>query len=54
VRSSTVPLATVDDIKAKAAADAVGRARPADKPQAEIKTLRAEEQAAETPKQHHG
>jgi DNA end-binding protein Ku len=54
VRSSTVPLATVDDIKAKAAADAVGRARPADKPQAEIKALRAEEQAAETPKQHHG
>jgi hypothetical protein len=39
--------ATVDDIKVKAAADAVKRARPADKAQAEIKALRAEEQAAE-------
>jgi hypothetical protein len=40
-------LATVADIKAKAAAHAVERARPADKPRAEIKALRAEEQAAE-------
>jgi len=45
--TDAIALATVDDIKAKAAADAVGRARPADKPQAEIKALRAEEQAAE-------
>jgi hypothetical protein len=45
--SDAIALATVDDIKAKAAADAVERARPADKPQAEIKALRAEEQAAE-------
>jgi hypothetical protein len=42
-----IVLATVADIKAKAAADAVERARPADRPQAEIKALRAEEQAAE-------
>jgi hypothetical protein len=40
-------LAMVAGIKAKAAADAVERARPVDKPQAEIKALRAEEQAAE-------
>ena len=45
--TDAIALATVDDIKAKAAADAVERARPADKPQAEIKALRAEEQAAE-------
>jgi hypothetical protein len=45
--TDAIVLATVADIKAKAAADAVERARPADKPQAEIKALRAEEQAAE-------
>jgi len=44
--TDAIALATVDDIK-EAAADAVERARPADKPQAEIKALRAEEQAAE-------
>jgi hypothetical protein len=37
----------VSDFKAKAAAAAVKRARPADKVQAEIKALRAEEQATE-------
>jgi hypothetical protein len=42
-----IALARVDDVKAKAAADAVKRARPADKPRAEIKALRAEEQAEE-------
>jgi hypothetical protein len=45
--TDAIVLATVADIKAKAAAHAVERARPADKPQAEIKALRAEEQAAE-------
>jgi hypothetical protein len=45
--TDAIVLAKVSDIKAKAAADAVERARPADKPQAEIKALRAEEQAAE-------
>ena len=40
--------AKVDGIRAKAAQDAVERARPADKLQAEIKALRAEEQAAES------
>jgi hypothetical protein len=45
--TDAILLAKVSDIKAKAAADAVERARPADKPQAEIKALRAEEQAAE-------
>lgn len=42
-----IALTAVDGIKVKAAADAVKRARPADKAQAEIKALRAEEQAAE-------
>jgi hypothetical protein len=46
--TDTIVRATVDDIRAKAAADAVERARPADKLQAEIKALRAEEQAAES------
>ena len=45
--TDAIALATVADIKAKAAADAVERARRVDKPQAEIKALRAEEQAAE-------
>src|SRR5262245_23251803 len=45
--TDAIAFATVDDIKAKAAADAVKRARPADKLQAEIKALRAEEQAEE-------
>jgi hypothetical protein len=45
--TDAIVLAKVSDIKAKAAADAVERARPADKPQAEIKALRAEEEAAE-------
>ena len=45
--TDAIVLATVADIKAKAAADAVERARPGDKPQAEIKALRAEEQAVE-------
>jgi hypothetical protein len=40
-------LAMVSEIKAKAAADAVERARPADEPHAEIKALHAEEQADE-------
>jgi hypothetical protein len=45
--TDAIALAMVSDFKAKAAAAAVERARPADKPQAEIKTLRAEEQAKE-------
>jgi hypothetical protein len=45
--TDAVVLATVSEMKAKAAADAVKRARPADKVQAEIKALRAEEEAAE-------
>jgi len=45
--AEAIALATVDDVKAKAAAAAVERARPADKAQAEIKALRAEEQAEE-------
>jgi hypothetical protein len=45
--TDAIALATVSDFNAKAAADAVKRARPADKVQAEIKALRAEEQAAE-------
>jgi len=45
--TDAITLAMVSDFKAKAAADAVKRARPADKPQVEIKTLRAEEEAAE-------
>lgn len=42
-----IALATASGIKAKAAADAVERARPVDKAQAEIKALRAKEEAAE-------
>jgi len=46
-RTDATALAMASDIKAKAAADAAERAHPADKAQAEIKALRAEEQAAE-------
>jgi hypothetical protein len=46
-RTDEIALAVVSEMKAKAAASAVKRARPADKPQAEIKALRAEEDAAE-------
>jgi hypothetical protein len=42
-----IVLAYVDTIRLKAAADAVKRARPADKLQAEINALRVEEQAAD-------
>jgi len=45
--TDAIALATVSEINAKAAADAEKRARPADKVQAEIKALRAEEKAAE-------
>jgi hypothetical protein len=45
--TDAIALAMVSDFKVKAAAAAVKRARPADKVQAEIKALRAEEQAAE-------
>jgi hypothetical protein len=45
--TDAIVLATVSEMKAKDAAAAVERARPADKPRAEIKALRAEEQAAE-------
>jgi len=45
--TDAIALATVSEINAKGAADAVKRARPPDKVQAEIKALRAEEQAAE-------
>jgi len=44
-RTDATALAMASDIKA--AADAAERAHPADKAQAEIKALRAEEQAAE-------
>jgi len=45
--TDAIVLATGSEAKAKAADDAVERARPADKPRAEIKALRAEEEAAE-------
>jgi len=45
--TDAIALATVSEIKAKAAADAVKRARPANKAQLEIRTLRAEEEAEE-------
>ena len=45
--TDAIVLAAAAEMKAKAAADAVERARPTDKLRAEINALRAEEQAAE-------